>query len=333
MIWLGGAVPARYMPTILRVSAIAKRSHYNFTLLVDKNIDFYRSAVNCVVAKKIISSIKLLTCDDFLLQLHQSAFFSGTAENISRYHNFVKYCLSEGIGLKNLAAKADWLRYAWLEQHGGLYLDVDTDILTNLHAPSWYLQNNRILPYGISLNEEYTYDYSSDSSGKKHRRYKRIKFTANDIIACAAGHPVLRCLINKMIDWSNKFLLFDDFRQFIMSEHLTSCHCTHPAVTVVGDSLFDKKRIPSMFSNFTHMVFAKPNRSELTLLLSGPAMLGEVLNSWLESISVGLSDRARFIGLEKKEDSLRLFGVQLISNSHLNWCQQVKPPKAVECHF
>ena len=118
-----------------------------------------------------------------------------------------------------------------------------------------------------------------------------------------------------------------------MSEHSVSCCDTKPEYAAVGRALFDKKRMPSKFSNFSHMIFAKPNRSELTLLLSGPAMLGEVLNSWLESISVGLSDRARFIGLEKKEDSLRLFGVKLVSNSHLNWCQQVEPPKAVECHF
>ena len=77
----------------------------------------------------------------------------------------------------NYGAKADILRYEILYRHGGVYFDVDFEILKSLDR----------------LN--YTYEFYT---GLLPKKYKSVM--ANAIIGCVPGHPILKECVESIKD-------------------------------------------------------------------------------------------------------------------------------------
>lgn len=149
-IWLGGAIPFKYLQSIIGLVRVAKNSGFEVNLWVDDEKNYRKTAeefkkglgagleaTNETLDKML--GIKVRNIDELKNRMegeNADPLYKGTdvnfplppGENLPK--SFWQYVNLERIGSKNLSAASDLLRFEILRQEGGYYVDTDTEFPT-----------------------------------------------------------------------------------------------------------------------------------------------------------------------------------------------------------
>lgn len=125
LIWIGGPIPIKYLYNMIKLVALAHKSGFTVNLWLDNKANYY----NVIIREDFkIPFLKIKMLDELYAEMESDPFYSG--ENKQRLHDFMNFLNRERVGLDNLAAAADLLRYEILRR-GGYYLDIDTTVKTD----------------------------------------------------------------------------------------------------------------------------------------------------------------------------------------------------------
>lgn len=172
-IWLGGPIPEDYLLTIHHIAALAKKSGFEINLWVDHKRNYEKTAL----AKEMeIPNLRVRHIDDVFKRMQADKFH----QEEGRGKIYEKLIRREMIGLKNLAAASDLLRYEILRQEGGYYLDTDIHFRTKMDAVLKADQSK----YGFLCGWRFPHN--------------RI-LGSNDIIGVTPDHDIMKIAIQKII--------------------------------------------------------------------------------------------------------------------------------------
>ena len=157
LIWLGGALPQKYLQNIFRLVSLAHRNGFTVNLWVDDNSNFDKSVRelskqhDVEISEKVLSLIKIKNIEQLLNRDSSKGIaptlpkFFKTSDYYIRYEKTWKTIWkklwtiihAEMTGkLHNYAAASDILRLMILEQYGGYYLDTDLVIPKSTLRPN-----------------------------------------------------------------------------------------------------------------------------------------------------------------------------------------------------
>ncbi|OGT47840.1 MAG: hypothetical protein A3E83_03205 [Gammaproteobacteria bacterium RIFCSPHIGHO2_12_FULL_41_20] len=165
-IWVGGPIPEHYLRSIQRLAIAAKKTGIEVSLWTDAQAHYERTAEK--LAMSMPDNFRVRDIHELDTGMQRDSFY----QQDKRYERFWSYINREMVGLKNLAAASDILRYEILRQEGGYYFDTDTE---------FYLDENTILKLD-------NVDYGFKKIGHLSREGAE---GGNDIMAAVPGHAIL----------------------------------------------------------------------------------------------------------------------------------------------
>ncbi|MFZ0218909.1 MAG: glycosyltransferase [Candidatus Aquirickettsiella sp.] len=228
------------------------------------------------------------------------------------FNGFWQCVKREMIGLKNLAAASDLLRYAILYQEGGYYFDTDTKF--HLTPESILCSENNIL--GFKVQGAYAIENDIFSFGG-----------GNDLIAALPKHPILKQVIKDLLHAYNK----GDLEQLVLPLEKPV-----KEKSVILTEMDLKRAMKSIHPYSQEACIA------LTLNYTGPGELynaiklfweenkypQEVLSSMLAYGQVGnltpSYPRAKKIFKPFRKHPLTFANIEVESDSHTTWMKQAQ---------
>lgn len=197
-IWLGNILQQRYLIPILTLASIARRSDFEINLWVDKESNYWRALDAYPMDLAVINHPQIRNIEELADKMKEDSFYlennlneiankttvSPFFRENNTFNDFWQCVKREMIGLKNLAAASDLLRYAILYQAGGYYFDTDTKF--HLTPKSILCSENSIL--GFKVQGAYAIENDIFSFGG-----------GNDLIAALPKHPILKQIIKDLL--------------------------------------------------------------------------------------------------------------------------------------
>lgn len=293
-IWLGSFLPQKYLFSIVELLPVAQRSNFEINLWVDKESNFRKAIDKAYLMELIlphkwqIANLQIKNICELAEKMQEDSFYltkianetdNGPKspffiKNEDLFDNFWQCVRREMIGLRNLAAASDLLRYAILHQEGGYYFDTDTKF--------------HITPDTKFISEELLFDFkvqgcyviekqTSSTEGKRVYNILRQEnignisfYGGNDLIAASPHHPILQHIIKDSID---AYYQGD-------KNHVASCSLKHSIKTNLTE--MDIKRTMRRITTYSD----KQNRLSLTINYTGPGQLYNAMKKFLnEQIS------------------------------------------------
>lgn len=256
-VWLGGPIPKEYLASIKKLATIAKKSNFEINLWVDHKRNYLITAVKEEIE---VPYLRLRHINELADNMEKDDFYKTYPNKAKQYQSYI---MREMIGLYNLGAASDLLRYEIERQEGGYYFDTDTKFddtpLLRADTPK----------YGFLCAGT----YSKNSLAQF--------FLGNDMFASVKNHELLRKLIyNIMITYNsfdnnqtwdkaneesenlqNQFAKEGKERELIISSNK------------FNENVMDRKRAiePSFESSREGIQYE--DKLELTMIASGPKAL------------------------------------------------------------
>jgi len=177
-VWVGGPVPEKYLHSIRRLAIAAAKSGIEVNLWTNKQTNFEKTA----------EKLDLPMPDNFRVrdtqELQNGMRGDELYQSDERFERFWNYVSREMVGLKNLAAASDILRYEILRQEGGYYFDSDTEF--ELDEKSVLTIDP--LEHGFKKIGSLLQDKLNDM------------FDGNDILAAVPNHPVMQQVLLSVLE-------------------------------------------------------------------------------------------------------------------------------------
>lgn len=181
-IWIGGAIPKNYLATIEKMTWLARKSAFEISLWTDNPT---------IIAKTFAIMHPHVDTDVFIpylkirniQALNNEKMHSNPLYAEGKLRQFWHGVNRERVGLQNLAAASDLLRYEILRQEGGYYFD--TDLRFHLTSKDKLIPDEPIL--GLKVHAE-------ACSGEGFHDLN------NDIIGALAGHEILENTIRVVLE-------------------------------------------------------------------------------------------------------------------------------------
>lgn len=262
-IWVGGPIPKEYLISINQIAALAKKSGFEVNIWVDKESNIWSTAkkhdlpIAPVVELKTLLELSQLMRDEAFFQQKLSVLFP--EEKFTQSNQTLQQALEtiinrEMVGSSNLAAAADVIRYIFLLIKGGYYIDADT-IFHDIHRTSGLIPN--VTKHGILI------------SGDIQREVN------NDMLAVIPNHAVIKDILFTLIK-----------KYHVLDKPLSQ----HDKPTYTPD-LMDKKREKKEYSpKNLHL----PNRFSLTIKTSGPGLLIQAVDKFVQEQKITTSSDLEF---------------------------------------
>lgn len=298
-IWVGGAIPEKYLRSIQKLADIAKRSGFEINLWVDNEMNYQKTSTQANIQ---IPNLRIRMIDELQEKMRADPFYQGD-EGEDRLKQF-NYCVRrEMVGFKNLAAASDFLRYEILRQEGGYYFDTDTEF--KVDSSSRLTPDRPVL--GIKGNFETHWDRNMDNS----INIKELGGN-NDIIVALPNHHVLHEAIISSIANYRKLdnEEYSSWRQSAFGEK---------DIKLKGAKMMDAKRYP-FGENKAGFVL---NRRNLTIQAAGPRVFCDVVKRYWEgqnNHSVAALDSLRINCGNRSE--FELAGIKVTSHSDQTWLKK-----------
>lgn len=293
-------MPKHYMKTVAIVAELARRSGFEINLWVDDPKNVANSAFfsrQGEMSDHRIPHLRVRTVAELEDAMQQDPFY--TKGDQSNLKDFQAFLAREMVGLKNLGAAADLLRYEILRQEGGYYFDIDTDF--ELQQDSLLEQDMPL--HGVLLNGDYR---ESDYSG------------GSDLIAVTKHHPLMERVIRVALE---RYRVFDEqekLAKFLGGDGKS----TGKKATAEQRSLMDKKRDHyervDDSNKMERLIGLRSNRRKLKILASGPGLLFECVDKEFQGV------RPDEILMPKQKGARCVAGISVISNSDQTWLKKKK---------
>lgn len=259
-VWVGGPIKKEYLENIMKVSAFAKKQGLEINLWVDNENNYYKTAQKEGIN---VTNLKIRNISELRKNMEKDKFYKNNPQRLKDFDNII---VREMVGLKNLAAASDLLRYEILRQMGGYYFDTDTkfnfDNVTKFEPAK---PIHGFLAAGHVTQNEF--------------------WGGNDIIAAVPGHPIFEKAI---LGASRKYKLLDTSKSIpelllrISQETKTDGKHVQEFVKKYEhqfQTLMDKKR-SHQDSYSTKLGFLKADRMNLTIRASGPGVFYDAVTEY-----------------------------------------------------
>lgn len=202
-IWVGGPIKEEYLNSINSLLIAAKNGNFEVNLWVDNedNYTWVKKKDHLGKEHKMFnkatdytpSRLKIRNIEELKPAMQKDPIYKD--DNFDFYWNCVH---KEMIGLNNLAAASDILRYEILRQEGGYYFDTDSIF----HVPQQMMQE-KLRPNSAPYRFIIAGSHYNRSNGE-------FFLTGNDIFAAAPNHPILQstlaCVMKSYREYSQENL-------------------------------------------------------------------------------------------------------------------------------
>lgn len=312
-IWLGSALPEKYLWTLLQLLPIARRSGFRLNLWVDQSSNYYQS-VNRYrpdLDMSIQNSfLQIKELEELKAEMRKDKFFSDKnkptlivndrkkgafTRSSDRMSDFWQCVEREMIGAKNFAAASDLLRYAILYLKGGYYFDTDTKFI--------FSEESKLVPEQLllGLKANIGCSYSVIDPNNKGHAEKLVNLSSvwgnNDIIAVFPEHSIMREVLKEVISAYNR------------SDDLEKLYYTK--------TLMDTKRYQGSLNHPNNLNL----RTSFTIAMSGPDLLCDVIKKFYCKNPLSYEGIKSMCGLDSRFSSSVLFANMTIKvdSTDMTW--------------
>ncbi len=322
---IGKKINKDFLENISQISGEAFRKGLEVEIIVENKIDFLRSIQNSSVDEsEALKRVRLVDMEEVISGIGDFEFMAeGGIHDTRKVRDVLsEFVKKQQIGLKNIAVISDVLRYAYLAQKGGYYMDWDVKIIpsedkeieTGYGFKTWGIAQNKI---GIQCG--------------------------NDILGSVPNHPILIDALSKIAEeyyfskqdefYTNKFY---PRRGYSMVDAPVSEERKKLVKSGYKYSEDDARRSYDSAGNFE-----KTPRFVFNMNLTGPGVLAGSLQNYVKTKYGIWPDKLSsankllfFPGLIKPDSKNpeliitinKVFGSKIISHSAGEWAIKPKNP-------
>jgi len=288
-VWVGGPIPEKYLHSIRRLAIAAAKSGIEVNLWTNSQANYEKTA----------EKLDLPMPDNFRIrdiqELKEGMGKDELYQSDERFERFWNYVNREMVGLKNLAAASDILRYEILRQEGGYYFDTDTE---------FELDEKSVLT--IDPLEHGFKKIGSLLQDKLHDM-----FDGNDIIAAVPNHPAIQQVLLNVLE---------NYKQLDIN--------AGPAGQRLATGMRDAKGSMDEKRSLQDEQFF--GRRPLTARASGPAILRKVVAQYAATLPDQHIENKRKLFFSTADSDRSAFGIQVLgvlvrSHSAQSWLQRSTP--------